>query len=317
MRVAVLCSGTMLQPALQALASQNLLVGVGVPDRLPEMHAGLAQAARQADIPFVCVDASDIEGRLAGWIEASKPDVVCVMGFPYRIPARLLDRPRFGFFNLHGGTLPRYRGPDPVFWQIRNREPGGAITIHRMTSEIDTGGIAHTEAVPIGPEETFGLHMQRLGAVLPRVMIEFVQRLAIQGGQLALTEQVAGEARYWKRPSEADRTIDWSASAEEIKALVRACNPLYVGALTALKGVSVRLLQVTDGGRHDSADAAPGTVLEASPERGIRVACGEGGTLFLDIVCAEDGFFTGQTLVRLFGLRLGDRMGMRPVVGRT
>lgn len=317
MRVAVLCSGAVLQPALQALASQNLLVGLGVPDRMPEMHAGLEQAARQINIPFVYVSSTDIEDQLAGWLEASSPDVVCVMGFPYKIPEHLLQRPRLGFFNLHGGALPRYRGPDPVFWQISNREPAGAITIHRMMSELDTGGIAHAESVPIGPEDTYGLHMQLLGAMLPRVMIEFVQRLAIQGDKLSLTEQPSDDARYWKRPTEVDRTIDWNASSETIAALVRACNPLYAGAMTTLRGIPIRLLQVSDGGKSDMPQQVPGLILGASSEDGIRVACGDGRTLFLDIVYTGDGFYTGQHLVGLLGVRMGEQVGVPESFGEN
>ena len=273
---------------------------------MPEVHAGLEQTARQQNIPFVCVNSTAIENQLAGWLDASDPDVVCVMGFPYKIPAHLLERPRLGFFNFHGGALPRYRGSDPVFWQIRNREPNGAITIHRMTPALDAGGIAHAERVSIGPHDTYGLHMQRLGSILPRLMIEFVQRLAIHGDGLPLEEQTEPDVRYWKRPGAEDMTVDWTAAPEAISALVRACNPRYGGALMAIKGIPVRLLQVTDGGSCDSAHQVPGHILEASPEEGIRVACGDGRTLFLDILYAEDGFFTGGSLAKLLAVHAGE-----------
>jgi len=309
MRVAVLCQGTVLQPALAALHSQNLLVGLGVPDRLPEIHLPLEQAARQAGIPFVRVNAAGLEGQLGRWLEESNPDVVCTMGFPHKIPGTLLDKPRLGFFNFHGGPLPQYRGPDPVFWQIKNQEPLGAITVHRIAPELDTGGIAHAEAVPIGPEDTYGLHLQRLGAVLPRLLIELVQQLEIHGNRLPLHEQAPAEARYWKRPGEADLTVDWTSSAASIQALVRACNPVYAGALTLMKGIPVRLLQVTCGSPYGTMEMRPGTMVEAGTDRGILVACGQGQTLFLDIVYAQDGFFTGQQLVRIFGLGAGEQMG--------
>jgi methionyl-tRNA formyltransferase len=308
MRVAVLCNGTVLQPALEALYSQNLLVGLGVPERMPEMHNGLEQAARQAAIPFARMDPTGLEDQLARWMEASNPDVVCTMGFPHKIPATLLERPALGFFNLHGGPLPGYRGPDPVFWQIRNQEPNGAVTIHRIAPELDTGGIAHVEAVPIGPEDTYGLYMQRLGAFLPRILIEFVQQLEIHGNKLPLIEQPVSEARYWKRPENADLAVSWTDSAAAIKALVRACNPLYAGALTRMKSIPLRLLQVTEGGPCDSREMMPGRIVDARPEKGIRIACGEGQSLFLDIVYAEDGFFTGRQIAKLFGICAGDQM---------
>lgn len=309
MRVAVLCQGTVLQPALAALHSQGLLAGLGVPDRLPEIHRPLEQAARQAGIPFVWIKANGLEEQLTRWLEESNPDVVCTLGFPHKIPGTLLAKPRLGFFNFHGGALPQYRGPDPVFWQIRNQEPVGAITIHRITPELDTGGIAHVEAVPFGPEDTYGLYLQRLGAVLPRLVIELVQQLEIHGERLPLRDQPAAEARSWPRPGEADLTVDWTSSAAAIQALVRACNPVYAGALTSLKGIPLRLLQVTCGNTYDKLAIRPGTVAEAAADRGILVACGQGQTLFLDIVYAQDGFFTGKQLVKLFGTGAGEQMG--------
>lgn len=308
MRVAVLCSGTVLQPTLHALASQNLLVGLGVPDRMPEIHMGLEQAIRQRGIPFVRVTADDLAGQLAAWIEASSPDVVCTMGFPFKIPESILEMPQLGFFNFHGGALPGYRGPDPVFWQIKNLEPNGAVTIHRIAPELDTGGVAHAEPVPIDPDDTYGLHMQRLGAVLPRVMIEFVQQLAIRGRDVPLNTQSVSKARYWKRPEAKDLNVDWAADAAATQALVRACNPLYGGAITRLQGVPIRLLQVTRGDPFDPHGASPGTIVEASSDRGLRAACGQGQTLLLDIAYAEDGFFTGQKLVKIFTLKAGDQL---------
>lgn len=59
----------------------------------------------------------------------------------------------------------------------------------------------------------------------------------------------------------------------------------------ALKGIPVRLLQVTDGGAHSAGNGKPGMVIEATPDHGLLVACGGGGTLFIDIVYVQDGFF--------------------------
>lgn len=310
MRIAVLCHGTVLQPALEALSSQGLLVGVAVPEGGGEgdINLPLAAAVRQAQIPFLRVSRTDLPGQLASWLQEIAPDVVCCMGFPCKIPAELLDLPRLGFFNLHGGALPRYRGPDPVFWQIRNREPHGAIAIHRMTPQIDGGGVAHTELVPVGPDDTYALHMLRLGAVLPRVVIEFVQQLAIQGDKLPLQAQEPAAARYLPRPTEADRTIDWSRPAAEIDALVRACNPVYGGALSLLKGIPVRLLELSAAPPHTDSRMPPGTIVSASGTDGIRVVCGQGETLSMELIYGADGFFSGRRLAKIFGLRPGDRM---------
>ncbi len=308
MRIAVLCNGAVLQPALEALYSQGLLAGVATPEAAAagDPSLPLEAAIRQAGVPFLRVNKSDLTGQLAPWLREIGADTLCCMGFPRKLPAALLDLPRLGCFNFHGGALPQYRGPDPVFWQIRNREQYGAITIHRMTPEIDGGGVAHTELVPVGPDDTYALHMQRLGAVMPRVAIEFIQQLVLRGDALPLQEQASSSARYLPRPTDADRTIDWSWPAAEIDALVRACNPVYGGALTLLKGIPVRLLEISPAPPCKDSRLPPGTIVSASDEDAIRVVCGQEETLFLELICSNDGFFTGRRLTRIFGLRPGD-----------
>lgn len=311
MNIAVLCSGTVLQPTLEALYSQGLLAGVAVPASGggDDINLPLEMALRQANIPFLRVGMDDLTGQLAPWLGEIAADVVCCMGFPGKIPPELLELPPLGFFNLHGGSLPRYRGPDPVFWQIKNREPFGAITIHRMTPKIDGGGIARAERVPLGPDDTYALHMQRLGATLPRVMIEFVQQLVIQGDKLPLHTQEAATTPYLPRPTETDRTIDWSQPAAETDALVRACNPIYGGAMTILKGIPVRLLEVSPAPPCSDSQTPPGTIIAASSADGIRVMCSQRETLMLEIIYASDGFFSGRRLAHIFGLSPGDRLG--------
>lgn len=44
-----------------------------------------------------------------------------------------LQDPRFGVPNVHPSALPKYRGPSPVPWAIRNGDPFMGITVHRKT----------------------------------------------------------------------------------------------------------------------------------------------------------------------------------------
>src|SRR5947207_10894454 len=73
-----------------------------------------------------------------------RPDVIAVFGTSL-IRGPLLDRGRFGIFNLHGGLSPRYRGADCTFWALYNGEPDQVgCTLHRIDPGIDTGKlVAH------------------------------------------------------------------------------------------------------------------------------------------------------------------------------
>jgi methionyl-tRNA formyltransferase len=68
-------------------------------------------------------------------------DLFLVFGFNWRLPREVLELPSLGVLNVHPSALPRYRGPSPVLWAIRNGDPAMRITVHRMNEVIDAGPI--------------------------------------------------------------------------------------------------------------------------------------------------------------------------------
>ena len=79
--------------------------------------------------------------QIAPLLRAYEPDLALCAGFPWKIPADAIAVPRHGIVNGHPSLLPRYRGPSPVAWAIRNGETEIGFTFHYMDAELDTGGI--------------------------------------------------------------------------------------------------------------------------------------------------------------------------------
>jgi len=75
------------------------------------------------------------------WIQALAPDLIVVCGAAL-LRQPILDLPRFGVLNLHGGLSQFYRGLFTTDWAIHNREPEyvGA-TVHFVSEGIDDGGV--------------------------------------------------------------------------------------------------------------------------------------------------------------------------------
>jgi methionyl-tRNA formyltransferase len=91
---------------------------------------------------------------LAGLLRGLAPDVALCFGFPWKIPQEALDVPRYGIVNQHPAPLPRYRGPIPMSWALREGDDEIFITWHRMDAELDTGPILAQTSVPILDEDT-------------------------------------------------------------------------------------------------------------------------------------------------------------------
>ncbi len=75
-------------------------------------------------------------------------DVACVACFTRRIPPAVLRIPPLGILNLHPSLLPAYRGPSPLFWQLRDGAPTGC-TVHYMNEGLDTGDITAQAELPL------------------------------------------------------------------------------------------------------------------------------------------------------------------------
>jgi methionyl-tRNA formyltransferase len=201
--------------------------------------------------------------RMAPLIAPLEPDLVLCSGFSWRIPGDALAVPRLGAVNIHPSLLPRYRGPSPLAWAIRDGETEVGLTFHRMDEHFDTGPILAQGSAPLADEdswEALGPKLQGLAAQLfPRVL----ERLAAGDPGDAQTEEGAS---YAGRFDDDYVALDPTRPAEEVLRQVRAWRfaPLTdggrQGALTDVDGRTVRVLRASlesgEGTRFDCADAA-------------------------------------------------------------
>lgn len=172
-------------------------------------------------------------------IVADKPDLVLVTTYHRILGARIRQAPR-RIVNLHPSLLPRYRGPNPFFWVLRNGERQTGLTAHQLTGEVDGGEIYWQRAFDIAPGETQGSLRRQLAALAGEAAVDIVRRFA--GGNLTGTPQDESEATSQGRPSDFDRTISAEQTVEEALRIARATAP-YPGALVA--GRPVRDIQRT------------------------------------------------------------------------
>jgi len=307
MRFAVIISSPLGLPLLHYLAAQQAVVAVAVPYTGHEEPEQVAQAAAGLGLPVQRLVRKGLGAALTDWLTPLLPDAVLVLTLPWRIPAAVFDLPRHGFLNVHFAALPGYRGPEPLFWQIRNGETAGAVTIHRMEADFDTGPVLLALPVPIGPHDTHGLHRSQLAQQAVAAGSQLLAALSGQAPELLPIPQDEAAAHYWPRASLADVCVRWTEPAAAIARLVRAANPWNRGALATLRQQPLRLLGVTP--LAGSVQARPGTVVRAGPE--LLVACADGELLQLDMLALEEGYFTGAQLVGL-GIQAGEVLGEFP-----
>ena len=163
------------------------------------------------------------------------PDVVISWSYGLRIPKLILDLPRFGAFNIHGGLLPEWRGANILNWVLIAGATETGVTIHLMTEHIDDGPIVERRALPIEITDTALTLRHKLRGLSIQLLSSLLTDLE-RGVQIPSTPQDESRARYYRRRTAEDGVIDWSKSNLEIYNLIRALVEPWPGAFTVING---------------------------------------------------------------------------------
>ncbi|WNJ18955.1 formyltransferase family protein [Pontibacter sp. G13] len=298
-------------PVISHLLQSRQCAGIVLHRMQQAERAYLAPLAESQQIPCHIIDPTHFRQSIFDILTQSRQiEAVYVLGFPYRIPSELLSIPPKGWWNFHFGRLPSYRGSDPIFWQIRNRETQGALCVHKMTDQILQGPLAYRQSIPIYPEETYGMHATRVIHALPEA-ISYMNRLLTRPTDPMLLDQEESYIIDANSPTAGDLVINWDLPRSEILALIRAANPGYGGARSLIKQWDIRILDAAEATGSDFPQVAPGTIVKADRYHGLWVLCKDRTQLKIRVAATVAGVLSGKQLINL-GFRVGDRFESNP-----
>jgi methionyl-tRNA formyltransferase len=178
------------------------------------------------------------------------PDLLLVFGFNWALPRQVLDLPRFGALNVHPSALPRYRGPSPELWAIRNGDTGMGLSVHRMTERIDAWPVlAQVSDLPIPDEVTRQDIWELQKAALPSLLATAFDRVSSGDPGAPQNEKAVTHASF---PPPEWFTITWKDGRHDTHNQVRVLRYIRGRGPTArLQGHEVRIARTSltdDGG---------------------------------------------------------------------
>jgi methionyl-tRNA formyltransferase len=218
--------------ALESLMSKCHVQGVVRNAHIDDPVVNLAQQANILLFP----DTSQKE--IKSLILKLQPDCVVVSSYNQILPSSLIELSTF--INVHYSPLPQYRGRANVNWAIINDEPCAAITIHRISPDLDEGNILFQQLIPIHMDDTISDLYDRLNQIQGQNLGDTVIK-AFHG--YAGIEQNNSEATYGCTRLPEDGEINWSASSRSIYSLVRALVAPFPGAYTYFQGRKLLIWQ--------------------------------------------------------------------------
>jgi methionyl-tRNA formyltransferase len=242
--------------------------------RAPDDEARYSEFARLiADTPAgLDVLIPHARAHIAPLLRAYEPDLLLCAGFPWLIPPEALAVPRLGGVNSHPSLLPRYRGPAPVAWAMRNGDTELGFSYHRMDDDFDTGPVLAQGSVPLDDTDDGWPTLEgKVGPLALGLFQRVLERL--EAGDPGDPQE--GEPSYAPFFDDDYVPLEWNRPARDVHNQVRAWRFMPFspaggvrGPLAALDGRTVRVLRTRlepgEGERVECADG-PIWVLETEP----------------------------------------------------
>jgi len=107
----------------------------------------------------------------------SNTDVLITHAFMHILPKEVFSSPKYGSINIHPSLLPKYKGPSPHYWVIKNKEKLTGLTCHYIDEGIDTGHIIYQVEIPIEENETIDTLLKKQKVKIKQLLIESLLRI--------------------------------------------------------------------------------------------------------------------------------------------
>lgn len=180
------------------------------------------QASELLGLPvFTPVNFKDPEERER--FRALNADVGVVVAYGLLLPEAILNGTRDGCYNGHASLLPRWRGAAPIQRAIMAGDAKTGMMVMKMDKGLDTGAVALTREVEIGPNMTSGELHDRLMLVGAKAMAEAMVKLEMN--DLPLTPQPEEGVLYAAKIDKSETRIDFARNASDVHNHIRGLAP--------------------------------------------------------------------------------------------
>lgn len=241
-------------------------------------------AARRPKDMHYTADVNSV--RTIDWIVARRPDVILQLGWSQIFGRALLELPRMFCAGIHPSPLPVGRGAAILNWKLI--EGGGAWgnSLFVMEEKTDTGDVLDFVHFDLEPRDDIRTAYQKVDWTAAKMLRRILPRLA-DGSFERRPQDHSKATRYYKRQPEEGR-LDPYWSAAKVIDFIRALTHPFPGAFVDGPTGRLWLWRAASGTASDGEH--PGTVIEIKRGRGVRLAVGDGGSVWLERVSDADDY---------------------------
>ncbi|HHJ36070.1 MAG TPA: hypothetical protein ENJ87_09930 [Gammaproteobacteria bacterium] len=202
-------------PFRKLLSSEHSITAVGVLNPvvlnnkvIALENESLSLAANQLGIAII--DLSESLRSIFEQCQNSAFDIILMSCYSKRLPEQIIKLARYGCFNLHPSLLPGYRGPEPVFWQMKEAADMG-VSWHQVSYDFDAGDIWRQKRCYLDEGASYTEIIAQLAQSGAGLIPDLLTDCA--SGEIKLHKQDSRLASYYPYLKQQDFTVDrqWSA----------------------------------------------------------------------------------------------------------
>ena len=248
-------------------------------------------------------------------IADANADVMVVAAYGLILPQWVLDdmavQKKFGCFNIHGSSLPRWRGAAPIHRAIEAGDTETGVTIMQMDAGLDTGDMLLVRNIDILPTDTTAALHDRMAALGGELIVMALDMAA--AGRLESVPQPAHGVTYAHKIEKHEAAIDWRLDAASIVRRVRAFNP-FPGATVTLNGEVIKVWAARLG---DAVAAQRLGEIQAVALGGIEVVAMNSIAILTELQRAGGKRLPVAEFLRGFDLQVGMQFDLLPLAFRA
>ena len=169
------------------------------------------------------------------------PDIVIVVAYGQIIPKNFLTKTKFGFINIHGSLLPKWRGAAPIQRAIINGDKKIGISIMKIEEKLDSGPVLMSKELELDQNKTFGEIEEQLSIEGANLLIESLK--LIKTGNSKFINQNHSESTYAKKIEKNETKINWNLNANKVLRHIHGLSP-NPGAWFQYKNERFKVLRV-------------------------------------------------------------------------
>ena len=290
-------------PALQVLHNTEEIEVALVISR-PDRRSG---RGRKVSRPPLAVLAQELGLRLVqpeilreieDLITEIAPDVMVSASYGGWLPEWFLGIAPLGVVNIHPSLLPSHRGAAPVIRTVLEGDSITAICFMVTDQGWDTGDLLYTVNRKLNGGETAGELEKSLAeeaaSVLPDVLTKYAD------GVLKAVPQTGSES-YAEKVTPEEAVISWQLSAEKVRRMILAFNPVPGARTSYLSGIlKIYRAEIS------SHQGMPGEVIETKP---LVVGCGSESVRLSEVQPQGKRRMSAEEFVRGYRIEKGVVLG--------